>query len=300
MVVAVDRFHTTTAAYGDGMVTLGAGDFRVLLAHGNLLFKAPARGREAMRDAIDRDAALVSEAFALKHGVDVGDRVELIAASRRVSFLVAAVYYDYTSDSGQVVMDVRTFARHFGDWSPTGLTVYLREQADPEQVRAELFAALPPNARVAIHTNRSLRQEVLRIFDSTFTITYALEVVAIVVAILGVAATLLTLTLERRRELAVLRLIGADRRQIRWMVVLEAVLIGGVSQVVGVIVGFLLALVLIFVINLQSFGWTIQFHVPAVFLAQVSLLILVSTALAGLYPGRLAADVAIAREVAEE
>jgi putative ABC transport system permease protein len=68
---------------------------------------------------------------------------------------------------------------------------------------------------VYIYTNRALRAEVLRIFDSTFAITYALELIAILVAVLGVAATLLTLVLERRRDLAILRSLGADRRQAR-------------------------------------------------------------------------------------
>ena len=77
----------------------------------------------------------------------------------------------------------------------------------------------------------------LRIFDSTFAITYALEVIAIVVAMLGVAGTLLTLVLERRRELSLLRLVGADRRQVQRMVVIEAALIGAVSQAIGLVVG---------------------------------------------------------------
>ena len=89
-------------------------------------------------------------------------------------------------------------------------------------MRDELLAAAGDDHRLFIRTNRTLRAEVLRIFDATFAITWALQAIAIVVAILGVAATLLTLVLERRRELAMLRLVGAGRRQIRRMVVIEA------------------------------------------------------------------------------
>ena len=110
----------------------------------------------------------------------------------------------------------------------------------------------------------------LRIFDSTFAITYALEIIAVVVAMLGVAATLLTLVLERRRELSMLRLIGAARRQVQRVVVIEAALIGAVSQAIGLVVGLALSVVLVYVINVQSFGWTIQFRVPVLFLLQVS------------------------------
>jgi putative ABC transport system permease protein len=167
-------------------------------------------------------------------------------------------------------------------------------------VRAQILAGLGDRYRAFIYTNGALRREVLRIFDSTFAITYALEVIAIFVAIMGVVSTLLTLILERRREIAVLRLIGADRRQVRRMVVIEAALLGGVSQGVGLGVGLLLSLVLIYVINVQSFGWTIQFHVPVGFLAQSSALILVATAVAGLYPAHRAARLPAAEQVAEE
>ena len=126
----------------------------------------------------------------------------------------------------------------------------------------------------------------LRIFDSTFAITYALELVAIVVAILGISGTLVTLILERERELTILRLDrrgaladSADDRR-------RGVVIGAVSQLIGLVVGLALSLVLIYVINVQSFGWTIQFHVPWTFLAQSTVLIVAATALAGLYPAR--------------
>ena len=104
-------------------------------------------------------------------------------------------------------------------------------------MRAQILDGLDEGHRAFIYTNRDLRAEVLRIFDSTFAITYALEIIAIVVAMLGVAATLLTLVLERRRELSMLRLIGAARRQVQRVVVIEAALIGAVSQAIGLVVG---------------------------------------------------------------
>ena len=186
------------------------------------------------------------------------------------------------------MMDRSTFERHFGDLAPSGLTVYVKTGTTPEEARERLLTAIGDTHSVFINTNRSLRTEVLRIFDSTFAITYALELVAIVVAILGISGTLLTLVLEREGELTILRLIGTGRQQIRRMVVGEAVIIGAVSQAIGLVVGLALSMVLIYVINVQSFGWTIQFHVPWTFLAQSSALIVAATALAGLYPARRA------------
>jgi len=290
-VLAVDRFRVTDVPYGDTRIRVGAGDFDVILTHGSLLFKTPETptdAKTAMRSAIGEDAVVASEAFTLKHAVNVGDQVLVPTPAGPVSFRLAAVYFDYSNDRGVLMMDRSTFERHFGALAPSGLTVYLKDRTMPEEARARILSAIGDSHSVFINTNQSLRAEVLRIFDSTFAITYALELVAIVVAILGISGTLVTLVLEREAEFTILRLMGTGRRQIRRMVVGEAVIIGGVSQAIGLVVGLALSMVLIYVINVQSFGWTIQFHVPWTFLAQSSVLIVAATALAGLYPARRA------------
>jgi putative ABC transport system permease protein len=293
-VAAIDQFRSVDLPYGaDGdLIILGAGNLDVLLEHGGLLFKEPQDGREAMAGAVGADAVLVSEAFALKQHASVGDTITLDTFQGERPFRVAAVYYDYSSDRGLVVMDRSTFERHYGVQRPAGLTVYLDSSADPAAVRQELLADLGPDHRLFINTNATLRAEVLRIFDATFAITYALEAIAIFVAIMGVATTLLTLVLERRKELAMLRLVGAGRRQIGRMVVLEAATLGVMSQALGLVVGVLLSMILIYVINVQSFGWTVQFDLPVWFLVRSTVLVAVATAVAGLYPARVATEAA--------
>lgn len=297
---AVDGFRSVPLAYGATQATLMSTDFEAVAARGTLLFKEPADGPARALAAAGRDEVLVSEPFANRHGKRVGDVVEIPTPEGPRSFRIVAIYFDYSNERGIVAMDERTFSRHFGPARPTGVSVYLAEGADADRVREEMMAALPPDSRVFIYTNASLRGEVLRIFDATFAITYALEVIAILVAILGIAGTLLTLVLERRQEIAMLRLVGAERRQVRRIVMLEASLLGAVSQGVGVAVGLLLAVVLVYVINLQSFGWTLQFRVPWGFLGQMSFAIVVATALAGLYPARLASRMVLASQMSEE
>ena len=299
-VAAVDAFRALSVPYRDRLIVLGAGEFDVLLAHGALVFKAPGDAAARMRAAVGRDAVVVSEAFARRFGAAPGDTIALPTPAGERPFEVAAVYYDYATDRGVAVMDRRTFARHFGGLRPASLSVYLREGTDPGRVRERLLAALGDRHRLAIRTNASLRAEVLRIFDATFAITYALELVAIAVAMLGVTATLVTLMIERRRELAVLRLVGTDLGQIRRMVLVEAGVLGGSGAIAGLAGGLALSLILVYVINVQSFGWTIQFHVPWVFLGQALLLVLATTLAAGLYPARVAAGFSPAREVTTE
>jgi putative ABC transport system permease protein len=295
-VLALDRFRNVDMIYEGNLTVLGAGSYDVVLDHGGLLFKSPANARDELRKAIGQDTVIVSEPFATRFKKRDGDLLDIPTPQGVRPFRIAAVYYDYSSDRGVAVMDRGTFRKYFGDLQPTGVAAYLKDDADPEKVRGEMLDMLDQGHRAFIFSNRTLRGEILRVFDSTFAITYALELIAIAVAMLGVAGTLLTLVLERRRELSLLRLTGADRRQVRRMVIIEAALIGAVSQGIGLAVGFALSLVLIYVINVQSFGWTIQFHLPLAFLVQSSIAVVIATSVAGIYPARRAAQLVLSHD----
>jgi putative ABC transport system permease protein len=299
-VAALGRFRALTAPFRDRLIVVGGGDFGTVLNRGTLVIKTPREGRDAIRRAMQGDAALVSESFSLRFGVSVGDTIALPGPRGIGRFAVAAVYYDYSTDRGVVMLDRGAFERHYGPLRPSSLTVYLRPGASPDVVRDRLLADLGRTHRVFIHTNASLRAEVLRIFDATFAVTYGLEAIAILVAMLGVTTTLVTLALERRQELAMLRVVGADAGQVRRMVMIEAALLGVIGEVLGLAGGFALALILVNVINVQSFGWTIQLHVPALFLTQALLALLAATTVAGLYPARVAAGFQPAMEVTGE
>ena len=295
-VAALDRFRNLDLVYEGNLAVLGAGSYEVILEHGGLLFKSPANARDELRRAIGQDAVIISEPFSTRYKKRAGDTITIPTPKGQQSFRVAAVYYDYSSDRGVAIMDRGTFRKYFGDLAPSGVAAYLKPGANPETVRSEMINMLDEGHRAFIFSNQTLRKEILVVFDSTFAITYALELIAIAVAMLGVAGTLLTLVLERRRELSLLRLTGADRRQVRRMVIIEAALIGAVSQGIGLAVGLALSLVLIYVINVQSFGWTIQFHMPYAFLIQSSIAVVFATAIAGIYPARRAAQLVLSHD----
>jgi putative ABC transport system permease protein len=299
-VAAVDAFRSATVPYANSLIYLGSGDFAIQQRFGGLRFKEAVRlaGQESghasataghvLDQARAADAVIVSEPFATRYGVHAGDRLSLATPAGAVAFAVVGVYFDYSSDRGVVMMDNATMTRHFGEQRPTGLTVYLKDGTRAAAVRAQLLDRLSGVAGVVIHTNRSLREEVLRIFDSTFAVTYALQAIAIIVALLGIIGTLMTLVIERRRELGILRAIGAGRGQVRTMIVAEAAMLGAISQVAGTALGVLLALILVYVVNLQSFGWTIHLAIPWLSLLQMSILVIGTTLLAGLYPAQRA------------
>ncbi len=285
-----DRSSSVNVPYQGRLVVVGADDWTVLLSKGRLVFKSPADAIELLRGTIGRDAVVVSESLSLRFGVSPGDELTLPTPSGPRSFPVTAVYYDYSTDRGVVLMDRRTFTAAYGEARPTALSVYLQPGRAPSATRDALLKSLGSAHHVFIHTNASLRSEVLRIFDRTFAITYGLEAIAILVSLLGMAGTMITLVMERRRELSLLRLVGAEASQVRRTVMIESGLLGLASQALGIPLGFVLSLLLIDVINVQSFGWTIQWHVPIAFLAQASAVLLAACVLAGLYPARAASS----------
>src|SRR4029077_11678140 len=142
--------------------------------------------------------------------------------------------------------------------------------------------------KIAVAENRTLRAGAVIVFDRTFAITYALEAVAIIVAMLGAANSLLALVLDRRREFGVLRFLGAAPAQVRRMVLIEAGILGLLADLLGLALGFVVSLLLIYVVNKQRFGWTIRFHPPVSLLAGALSLIWLATLAAWLYPARVA------------
>jgi putative ABC transport system permease protein len=212
----------------------------------------------------------------------------LALGARSVPFTVAGVYYEYSSSQGYVIVDRATLLKYLPGQPATNAAVYVAAGADAERVRRDLQLRTA-GMGIAISANGELRRNSMQVFDRTFAITWALEAVAIVVAMLGAANSLLALVLDRRRELGLLRYLGASRGQIRGMVLAEAGLLGLFAAVLGSALGFVLSLLLIFVVNKQSFGWTIQFHPPGALLAGAILLVWCVTVLAGLYPARVAA-----------
>jgi putative ABC transport system permease protein len=233
------------------------------------------------------DNAIVSEPFANKHRVRAGDALTLPLGERRVTFRVLDVFYDYGHEAGFILLDRRTLLKYLPDAAPSNMAVYLAPGADLEQTRAAIRKAVP-NSNLLLFSNGEIRREGIRVFDQTFAITYALEAISILVAIGGIIGALISIVMDRRREFGVLRFLGATGAQIRNLILVEAGLIGLLANMVGLALGYVLSLVLVYVINKQSFGWTIQFHWPVAVLVASLSVVYVATVLAGLYPARMA------------
>jgi putative ABC transport system permease protein len=277
----VDVFRGVELRYRGERATLGAGNFEVVRRYGRLRFLSG--GLPGPEEAI------VSEPFANRHGVRTGDTLRLSIGEATPAFRVAGVYYEYSSSQGFVLLDRATLLRYLPGRPPSNAAVYLAAGADAAAVQHEAQRRLA-GLNAAVAPNGELRRNAIAIFDRTFAITWALEAVAIVVAMLGAANSLLALVLDRRRELGLLRYLGASAGQSRRMILTEAALLGGLATLIGLAVGLALSLLLIFVVNKQSFGWTIQFQIPVGLLGGALLLVWVATVAAAWYPARVAAN----------
>jgi putative ABC transport system permease protein len=286
-VAAMDRLREYEISYEGMPAGLGSVELNILRSYHNADFVSGRRRSEVLAELRDSNAVLVSEPFANKHHLRGGDSVTLSLGGSRASFQVADIYYDYSSERGSLLMDRNVMLRYLQDPAASNLAIYVAPNAHIEGVRAEIERAAAGH-RVLMFTNRDLRGEALRIFDRTFAITYALEVIAVLVAVMGVAGALLALVIDRRRELGLLRFLGAASGQIRKLIVIEAGLIGLLANFAGIVLGCALSLILIYVINKQSFGWTIRFHWPVAVLLGALTMVYAATVLAGLYPARVA------------
>jgi len=287
-VAAVDAFRAVEITFRGNPAFVACGDWDVLRRYGNLMFLDGRRAGDVLRPA--PGLVVISEPFSLRNQVRQGDTILLPTPAGDRPFRVAGVYYDYTSDRGYAVMDRSDWLRSGGGPEATRLSVYLQPGAGAEGVRQAL-SERTANRALLITLNREVKANVMRIFDRTFAITWVLEAIAILVAVMGIANALLALVLERRRELGILRYLGASGRQLRRLVVFEAALLGLLACAAGLLLGFALSLVLIYVINRQSFGWTIQFSLPVGFLAAATLAIYAVTCLSALFPARQAARI---------
>lgn len=211
-------------------------------------------------EPVKRGAVIVSESFSRRFAVGAGDNITLEGIQGPVQLPVAAVFYDYTTEHGLIMMDRSTYLKVFNDHTINSLGIFVdtgnprRQQLLDEVRRRAKSRGLPVETRDQLHGN------ILTVFDTTFAVTRSMRVLAIVVAFFGIAGALLTLFMERQREFGIYRALGFSTRQVAGMTLMEGLGMGVISFLLSTGVGTALALVLIQVINLRSFNWTIFFY----------------------------------------
>ena len=298
-VKAVDSFRALEVEYQGQPALIASVDGEVFL---NLKVIRFTRGnpQAILQQFAAGQAILVTESFSIRHQVKAGDRIKLNTPKGEKDFLIAGVFYDYSSDWGMVLLEKKNFQSLWDDETLHSAGIYLKEGVSQETFKETLRERYSKPYRLFVVSHRELRNEVLKIFDQTFAITYALEFIAIIVAILGIINSLNALIIERQRDIGIIRAVGAFRRQIEKTTLIEAGMIGFFSHILGLLCGFLLSVLLIYVINKQSFGWTIQFSIPLWSLIESWLVVMVTSIGAGFIPARRAAKMNVVESLRME
>ncbi|HYD97248.1 MAG TPA: ABC transporter permease [Noviherbaspirillum sp.] len=241
----------------------------------------------------------VSEAMTDLYGYRVGARVRLPLGAQQPEFVVAGVWRDYARQSGAIQMRLEDYRAATGDREVNDGALWLQPGTTVEQVSAAL-RRLPFGSMLEFSVPAEIRAISLRIFDRSFAVTYLLEAVAIVIGLFGVAATFSAQTLARAKEFGMLRHLGLLRRQILAMLAAEGALLTVLGIVAGFLLGGTISLILVFVVNPQSFHWTMRLHLPWAMLFAVAAVLLVSSALTALASGRYAVSGNAVRAVRED
>jgi putative ABC transport system permease protein len=242
----------------------------------------------------------MSEAVEDLYRWPLGGVVELPFAGRRHAFRVAGVFRDYGRSTGAIVISRAVYERLSGDARATEASFWLAPGARAADAIAAIGARLPEGRGLDLLETTQVREISLRIFDRAFLVTYALEAVAVVIGLLGVAFAASSAALARRGEFAMLRHVGMLRRQVLAMLAGEGLLTSLIGVVYGLVLGGALSLVLVYVINRQSFNWSVELAIPALQLGVLSAVLVLAAALTATISGRAAMSGETMRAVRED
>ena len=239
---------------------------------------------EMWEDFQSGEAVLVSEPYAFHNELALGSPVQLQTDYGQQSFSVAGIYFDYSSGRGVVMVSRNAYDRFWNDDGISSLGLDIASGNDVDRVIEQLYQVAGQDQDLRIRSNRDLRMASLDVFDRSFAITSVIKVLAMVVAFVGVLGALMALQLERRRELGTLRAIGFTPSQIWGLVTSQTILMGLLAGLLALPLGMALAAGLIFVVNLRSFGWSMDLQIIPGVLIQAVALAIVAAFLAGIYP----------------
>lgn len=259
--------------------------FETIAAYDRLLFMEPAVQAELENIIRDDSNVFISETLAVRSGLKIGDSLRIPGLNESRNFTIKNIFYDYSSDQGVVLIRDKVFEKLFSEKRKQGIALYLHKHRDPAAIKEWINKNFGQHS-LLVRDNQSLRNQVMEIFDQTFRITHALQWIALLIAAFTILNTILMLTLERAREFGVLRALGAGAKVIVRMIVYEALLLGAAALAGGILVGFALALVLVFVVNKFFFAWSVVFMYPwTVLFSTIAGTLLLAT-LAGWVPAK--------------
>ena len=242
----------------------------------------------------------VTEAVVEIYGMRPGQTVELPLAGRMQPFKVVGVWRDYARQFGAIAMRTSDYQAATGDTTITDAALWLKPGYTPVRVAEELRAQMAAGAATEFVQPGDIRKLSLQIFDRSFAVTYVLEIAAIAIGLIGIAATFSSQAIARTREFGMLRHIGLTRGQILGLLAIEGALVTALAIAVGLATGLVVALVLIKVINPQSFHWTMDFNAPERLIGGLMVALMAAAVVTAVIAGRRAVSIDAVRAVRDD
>ena len=239
---------------------------------------------DARRRVPAGEAVLVSDSLVAHTGIRVGDTLVLNTARRQLELPVAGVVAEYSSNEGMVILARSLYVEEWNDPTVNFVNVVTKPGSDVHAVRADLARRFGISHELTVLTTSAAQEELSELIIGSFRFLYGLEVIALGVALLGVVQMLLVGTLERIRDIAVLRSIGMTRRQLVLSVIIESGAIGVVGAILGLGAGTVLAFAWVTIYVYKLLGWTLSFHFPWSLVIQAGVSAVLTGVVAGLYP----------------
>lgn len=240
---------------------------------------------ELFNQVINGRGLLMSEVFANTRDIEWRNdlTLTLVTDNGPTEFPVLGIYQDFASIEGVVLIGIETYRTEWNDDSISSLAAYIEDDADIDIVQQDLTETLAGTG-LLVQSNKELRDSAIAVFDRTFAITSALNLLATVVAFIGILSALMALQIERRREIGIMRANGLTRGQLFRLTFWETGIMGTIAGVVAMPVGLVLSIILIYIINLRSFGWALEINLRAEFFLQAFAVSIIAALLAGIYP----------------
>ncbi len=240
---------------------------------------------EEIWSLLESGQILMAEPLAQRFNLEVNQYIPVETSAGKIDFEIIGIFTDYTSSQGYIMMARSVFDNYWDNQQVTAVSINVNENKDINIAVRELKSRLSQkNQELLIRSNQSLREDVLVVFDRTFAITNALRFIATLVSFIGILSATLIILLDRKREFGMLKAIGFRQKELNQLVLTETGLMGFFAGIFAIPTGIVISLILVYVINLRSFGWTIQFYLDFWSIIQGVIIAMLAAFIAAVYP----------------
>jgi len=272
-VAAVSTFRAMPLTFRGKEIMLGFGDEKVVKKYHN-----------GINDFKVTKSVAVSEFFKIKYGIKEGDFIQIDTPKGLEKFEVREIFNSYSTVNGFIIFDNSFQKKYWGEFRYTQISIYLKKGVNADTVISKLETLINNYNKLDIFNNNTIRKKVMNIFDKSFAITYAIQGIALIVSLLGMGNMLYAVALERRKEISILKYLGANNRMLSKIYTLSAGIIGLFGTLYGLLLGGILSVIIIKVVNTKSFGWQVDYDINFLKISLLLFTLVIFVIFAGILP----------------